>query len=45
VQAGFLARGQTSLEDYGRIGVSYSAAEVADRLQVRLDDRRKQLGL
>jgi len=45
VQAEFLARCQTSLEDYGRTGVSYSAAEVADRLQVRLDDRRKQLGL
>ena len=45
VQAEFVARGQASREDYRRTGVSYSAAEVADRLQAKLDARRRQLGL
>jgi len=45
VQAEFVARGQASLEDYRRTGVSYSAIEVADRLQAKLDARRRQLGL
>ena len=45
VQAEFVARGQASLEDYRRTGVSYSAGQVADRLQAKLDARRRQLGL
>ena len=45
VQAEFVARGQESLEEYRRTGVSYSAAEVADRLQAKLSARRKQLRL
>ena len=45
VQADFVTRGQASIEDYRRTGVSYSAAEVADRLQAKLDARRRQLGL
>lgn len=44
-QAEFVARGQASHQDYRRTGVSYSAAEVADRLQAKLGARRKQLGL
>lgn len=44
-QAEFVARGQASLEDHRRTGPSYSAAEVADRLQEKLIARRKQLGL
>ena len=45
VQAEFLARGQASLDDYQRTGVSFAPDEVANRLQAKLDDRRKQLGL
>lgn len=45
VQAEFMARGQAALEDFQRTGVSYSSTEVADRLQAKLDTRRKQLGL
>ena len=42
-QAEFLARGEQAWQDYRQTGQSRPAAEVFDRIQVRIDVRRKQL--
>jgi hypothetical protein len=43
VQSQFLERGQAAWEDYQRTGMSVPAAEMAAKLQAKLDARRKQL--
>jgi vancomycin resistance protein YoaR len=44
VQARFGERGQAAWEHFQRTGVSVSADEVLNKLQAKLDARRKQLG-
>ena len=43
-QTRFHERGQASWEEFQRAGVSFSAEEVLDKLQAKLDAKRKQLG-
>lgn len=45
VQTEFVARGQKAIEAHRRTGLSHSVDDVADRLTVQLEARRKQLGL
>lgn len=44
VQTAFHARAQAASEAYHRSGVSVPVDEVLDRLQAKLDAKRKQLG-
>lgn len=44
VQTRFHERGQASWETYQRTGVSFSADEVFNKLQTKLDAKRKQFG-
>jgi len=43
VQTHFLARGESAWQDYLRTGVSHPVDEVFDRLQARIDARRREL--
>lgn len=42
-QAEFLARGERAWQEYQRSGVSRPAGEVFDRIQSRIDERRRVL--
>lgn len=42
-QAEFLARGQQAWQAYQRTGQSHPAGEVFDRIQKRIDARRREL--
>jgi len=39
----FHERGETAWQDYQRTGISSSASDVLDKLQAKLDAKRKQL--
>jgi hypothetical protein len=43
VQIQFQERGETALQDYLRTGRSSAAGDVLDKLQAKLDAKRKQL--
>ncbi|MDP9965377.1 Arc/MetJ-type ribon-helix-helix transcriptional regulator [Variovorax paradoxus] len=43
VQTHFRARGEAAWQDYLRTGVSHPVDEVFDRLQARIDARRREL--
>ncbi|WP_177239527.1 YlcI/YnfO family protein [Variovorax sp. PDC80] len=43
VQTEFYARGEAAWQEYLRTGVSHPAAEVFDRMQARIDARRREL--
>jgi hypothetical protein len=43
VQADFHARGETAWQEYLRTGVSHPVDEVFDRVQDRIDARRREL--
>lgn len=43
VQADFHARGEAAWQDYLRTGVSHPVNEVFDRVQARIDARRREL--
>lgn len=43
VRGEFYARGDTAWQEYLRTGVSQPAAEVFDRIQARIDARRREL--
>lgn len=43
VQGEFYARGDTAWQEYLRTGVSHPVGEVFDRIQARIDARRREL--
>jgi len=43
IQSSFLARGEAAWQEFQRTGVSHSVDEVCDKIQLRIDEKRREL--